>query len=774
MPNQIEKEQIIIGGLTFNVPNKKLGTQITTILTQSNIPIDQTVQEYINSENFYNLISAIDIDWGNVVVEEGTTINNTADLINWIKTMPSKGAKGETGDKGATGETGPKGDTGDKGATGETGPTGATGVSGEQGPKGDTGATGETGPQGPTGLTGASGEQGPKGDTGDTGPTGPTGTIDTGILDDYATKTYVNEAIADVINNAPEKLDTLKEIADMLDNDATGAAGIIQQLAKKANSDDVYDKTGINELIGDFNKGDNWKVKPIYYTAEEAATYNEENSGDVDYKPVSEGDIKTPGVRYTNIIDIILDNEEVSAAALTALNDKINALPTGEPEAGATGATGATGPTGATGKSAYEIAVENGFSGTTSEWLYSLKGADGAQGLKGDTGETGPTGTVDTSILDNYATKTYVDNKLFITFELYNETSVLNSTTPAGTRVYQVENVNNPKFISENSKIELFIDNESKGIASFSDAREETNYTALEYGHITDMGLPVDDSWLYMFSDNNDPELYISNDITVNGEQINYESQHTVKLVQYVPYDVVISSTPGKSAYEIAQENGFTGSTGEWLESLKGDTGEQGLQGPTGETGPTGSTGPTGTVDTGILEDYATKTYVNDILGGIEGGSGVVGPQGEPGKSAYEIAIENGFSGTTSEWLDSLKGPKGDTGESSGSSIDPSDLTGYATETYVNDIIGDLGGNYEAVATGESLATGATYYTSPTGAGEFEATGDEVPNGSNYYKYVPYTSVAEVITEIKQVWAAAVADLAARIAALEATNNSNS
>ena len=38
-------------------------------------------------------------------------------------------------------------------------------------------------------------------------------------------------------------------------------------------------------------------------------------------------------------------------------------------------------------------------------------------------------------------------------------------------------------------------------------------------------------------------------------------------------------------------------------------------------------------------------------------------PKGEPGKSAYEIAVEEGFSGTVSEWLASLKGPSGEKGE---------------------------------------------------------------------------------------------------------------
>ena len=43
-------------------------------------------------------------------------------------------------------------------------------------------------------------------------------------------------------------------------------------------------------------------------------------------------------------------------------------------------------------KSAYQIAVANGFVGTESEWLASLAGATGPQGPKGETGATGPQG----------------------------------------------------------------------------------------------------------------------------------------------------------------------------------------------------------------------------------------------------------------------------------------------------------------------------------------------------------------------------------------------
>lgn len=47
---------------------------------------------------------------------------------------------------------------------------------------------------------------------------------------------------------------------------------------------------------------------------------------------------------------------------------------------------------------------------------------------------------------------------------------------------------------------------------------------------------------------------------------------------------------------------------------------------------------------------------------GENGIQGIQGEQGIQGFSAYEIAVQNGFTGTAEEWLASLKGPKGDTG----------------------------------------------------------------------------------------------------------------
>jgi len=55
-------------------------------------------------------------------------------------------------------------------------------------------------------------------------------------------------------------------------------------------------------------------------------------------------------------------------------------------------ASGGGGGAGADGLSAYEIAVKNGFVGTESAWLASLKGETGARGATGATGPAGPKG----------------------------------------------------------------------------------------------------------------------------------------------------------------------------------------------------------------------------------------------------------------------------------------------------------------------------------------------------------------------------------------------
>ena len=87
----------------------------------------------------------------------------------------------------------------------------------------------------------------------------------------------------------------------------------------------------------------------------------------------------------------------------------------------------------------------------------------------------------------------------------------------------------------------------------------------------------------------------------------------------------------GKSAYDIAKDNGFPGSEAEWLESLKGEDGNPGAD------------------------------------------STVPGPDGPDGKSAYEVYVGTVDPDDTpmseAEWLASLKGDPGEDGDDA--TVDP-------------------------------------------------------------------------------------------------------
>ena len=78
-----------------NVKDKRQGLKMSNILTQSNVG-SQSVANYINSENFYKLVSALDIAWGDISVGNGVIISDTADLINWISSLPASGGGGKS------------------------------------------------------------------------------------------------------------------------------------------------------------------------------------------------------------------------------------------------------------------------------------------------------------------------------------------------------------------------------------------------------------------------------------------------------------------------------------------------------------------------------------------------------------------------------------------------------------------------------------------------------------------------------------------------------
>ena len=89
--------------------------------------------------------------------------------------------------------------------------------------------------------------------------------------------------------------------------------------------------------------------------------------------------------------------------------------------------------------------------------------------------------------------------------------------------------------------------------------------------------------------------------------------------------------------------------------NIKGETGPQGEQGPQGPAGADGAQGPQGVP--GVEGPQGIQGERGHV--GPQGPQGEQGPSGAPGKSAYEIAVEDGFTGNIQEWLESLKGADG-------------------------------------------------------------------------------------------------------------------
>ena len=135
--------------------------------------------------------------------------------------------------------------------------------------------------------------------------------------------------------------------------------------------------------------------------------------------------------------------------------------------------------------------------------------------------------------------------------------------------------------------------------------------------------------------------------------------------------------TDGKSAYQIAVEQGYQGSESDWLSSLKGDKGDTGERGEKGDTGLQGERGEKG--ETGQQGEQGPM--------GEKGEKGDAGVAGKDGFSPIANVVKDGSvitititdkSGTTTVTL------------TEGAAVD---LTPYAKVTYVDEKVQELSDN---------------------------------------------------------------------------------
>lgn len=106
--------------------------------------------------------------------------------------------------------------------------------------------------------------------------------------------------------------------------------------------------------------------------------------------------------------------------------------------------------------------------------------------------------------------------------------------------------------------------------------------------------------------------MYIRGELPIGVVVDRGPNDHVINGYTYI--GTIAQGPIGKSAYEVAVDEGFVGTKEEWFESLRGP-------------------------------------------------QGLPGPIGDRGKDNYELAVEAGFEGTQDEWLLSIRGEKGEKGD---------------------------------------------------------------------------------------------------------------
>lgn len=299
---------------------------------------------------------------------------------------------------------------------------------GETGTTGSTGPTGATGTVGPTGATGSSGPIGPTGPTGATGPKGATGDGRTSVH--RLLRWYTDTEEADEQHPAGDWLHDLDAVDD---NDPSGhpmvtadqlfdwfEAGQTFELYEVDDEDGQIGWSAVYRLATWQDQSDWWsQFAPVpgkacrieFYRMGGYASINRGmmiayiRYKDEDYMRLYE--IKPGQSVWIEDFQPELPyyGRDYHNGEFLRVNADGNGLEWATPQGitgvtgGVTGPTGPTGATGSDGKSAYQIWLDNGNTGTEADFLNDLvgpqgpTGSNGTDGQNGRDGATGPTGS---------------------------------------------------------------------------------------------------------------------------------------------------------------------------------------------------------------------------------------------------------------------------------------------------------------------------------------------------------------------------------------------
>ncbi|MDW5289143.1 hypothetical protein [Formosa sp. PL04] len=342
----------------------------------------------------------------------------------------------------------------------------------------------------------------------------------------------------------------------------------------------------------------------------------------------------------------------------------------------------AEGQNGTDGESAYEIAVDGGFTGTETEWLASLNGTDGSNGETPTIGTNGNwfIGTTDTGIVAEGQNGTDGESAYAIAIDggftgtetewlaSLNGTDGSNGETPTiGTNGNWFIGSTDTGVVAEGSNgtngesayqewldagntgsEQDFLDSlvGAQGIAG-TDGVDGTNGTNGETPTIGTNG-----NW---FIGTTDTGVVAEGQDGTDGDsayEIAVDGGFTGTETEWLASLNGADGTNGESAYQEWLDAGNTGSEQDFLDSLVGAQGIAGTDGVDGTNGTDGSNGVTPTIG----------TNGNWFIGTTDTGVVAEGLDGTDGDSAYEIAVDGGFTGTETEWIASLNGSNGTDG----------------------------------------------------------------------------------------------------------------
>lgn len=354
---------------------------------------------------------------------------------------------------------------------------------------------------------------------------------------------------------------------------------------------------------------------------------------------------------------------------------------------GVRGVNGINGRDGIDGLSAYQIAVQNGFVGSNSEWLNSLKGAAAAKGEDGDRGwspvfktESSEGGSYlklidwvggegDKPTLLGFVSDSGIVDNIAVANNLRGQKGVKGDTGEKGDRGEKGER-GSEGFQGEKglSAYDIVVLNGFEGT-------EEEWLVSLNPAEVSKAPNNIISKKIDgMFAEAIDP-LEMANAIdALEDKNIMTDAQkdklEALKTSKYLGTYLTSEEIPLEGAeagnYADVDSGEPDVDTERWIYDVDSNKFVRSSSSATTET------------STSIKEKYEsnpdTNAFTDELLLKLNTipTEGVQGIQGDKGDSAYEVAVTTGFQGSESEWILSLKGEKGDSGDDT--NVSPEDI----------------------------------------------------------------------------------------------------